>query len=499
MLIAGLDIGTTGCKCSVYSDRGDFIKEAYQEYHATENSGRHELDLELVWEAVQQVVKEACEGVREICAIGITSFGEVFVMADRAGGPLAKAILYTDSRGEEECRQLTAHFGEEKYAEITGVKLHKMMSVSRIMWMKRKYPQIYQNAEYIFLIADYFNYLFCGNALTDYSLAARTAMFDINKLDWSDEILEFAGVDKKKLPRPVPAGTAAGRIRPELAKKLGLSKSVDMVIGCHDQIAAVIGSGIFTPGMAADGTGTVECITPLFQRPVSKEVLYEGGYAIIPYVTEGTFVTYGFSFTGGALLKWYRDKLYTTAYTAECQPGESIYEQLNEGIKEEPTKLLVLPHYSGAGTPYMDDNSRGAIIGLTMETTSAEIYQALMESVAYEMKVNLEELQKAGIRIRQLHATGGGAKSARWLQIKADILNIPISTLSTAQAGTLGCIMLAGVACGIYKDLEEAGKIFVKAEKTYYPREAVHRKYEGMYQKYKRMYAAVRAVLKEEV
>ncbi len=497
MSIAGIDIGTTGCKCSVYSRSGDFIKEAYQEYDIIRNSGQHELDLELVWEAVQAVVKEACEGSSEVQAIGITSFGEVFVMVDKAGRPLTKAMLYTDFRGDEECRQLAEQFGGKQYAKITGVRLHKMMSVSRIMWMKKRFPKLYEEAEYIFLMADYFNYLFCGNALIDYSLAARTAMFDIQKLDWDEGILKFTGVDREKLPRPVPTGTKAGKIRPELATALGLSKAADMVIGCHDQIAAAIGSGILSPGLAADGAGTVECITPLFQMPVSKAVLYEGGYAVIPYVIADTYVTYGFSFTGGALLKWYRDQLCSMEYKEALQPNESIYDRLNREVKDEPGRLLILPHFSGAGTPYMDDGAKGAIIGLTTETTSIEIYQALMEAVAFEMKINLEQLTKAGIQINHLQASGGGAKSALWLQMKADILNIPITSLATAQAGTMGCIMLAGVACGFYTDIHHAKEVFVKQEKTYYPREEFHQKYAIKYGKYKRMYAAVNEVLRD--
>ena len=496
MSIAGIDIGTTGCKCSVYSKEGVFINEAYQEYNIVKNSGQHELDMEMVWNCVLEVVKRACKGAKELQAIGITSFGEVFVMTDIEGKPLRPAMLYTDSRGEGECEKLRKQFGDRKLSEITGVKLHKMMSVSRIMWIKQNDPEAFEKAEFIFLIADYFTYRLCKNALIDYSLAARTAMFDIKRLDWNDEILGFVGVDRKKLPKPVKTGTIAGRMRTELAIELGLPASVEIDIGCHDQIAAAIGSGVLSPGMAADGAGTVECITPCFRKLSEEKVFYQGGYALIPYVVSGAYVTYAFSFTGGALLKWYRDKLCALEYQLSLQRGENIYDKLNEGVKEEPGDLLVLPHFSGAGTPYMDAASKGAIIGLTTETDSLEIYKALMEAVAYEMRINVEELNKSGILINHLHATGGGAKSSIWLQMKADILNLPITSLASTQAGTLGCIMLAGVACGIYKDLEEAGKIFVKTETTYYPREIMSRKYSEHYEKYKKLYTVISEVLK---
>ncbi|MBC7959526.1 MAG: carbohydrate kinase, partial [Vallitaleaceae bacterium] len=150
---------------------------------------------------------------------------------------------------------------------------------------------------------------------------------------------------------------------------------------------------------------------------------------------------------------------------------------------------------SGAATPYMDSYSRGAIVGLTTETTSAEIYRALMEGVTYEMLLNIEHLEQAGIYINELRATGGGATSPIWLQMKADILNKKIVSLGAAQSGTLGCIMLAGVACGIYKNLEEAADVFVKLGDTYTPNQKMHEKYMKYYTQYKRLYAAIKSVI----
>ena len=498
MAIAGIDIGTTGCKCSVYSNEAEFLNEAYQEYDIIKSSGQHELDMEMVWEAVQGVVKKACEKVRDIQAIGITSFGETFVLSGEDGKPLMKAMLYTDSRGDKECLELQEHFGAKKIGQITGVKPHKMMSVSKLMWVTKNKKEIYQKVKHINLIAGYITYRFCGNAMIDYSLAARTMMFDIKKLDWNDEILKFTGIDRNKMPKPVPTGTLAGTIKAEIAKRLGLSSDVKIVIGCHDQVAASIGSGILEPGMAADGAGTVECITPLFQGEPKGDILYDGGYAVVPYVIPKTYVTYAFSFTGGALLKWYRDQLCSMESKLSKNLGVSAYDIFNLKVVDKPTSLLILPHFSGAATPYMDDNSRGAIIGLTTETTSIEIYQALMEAVTYEMNINIEELKKAGINVTHLQATGGGARSPFWLQMKSDILNVSINSLGASQAGTLGCIMLAGVACGIYKDLTQAKEKFIKVEKTYYPRKEMHELYMENYRKYKRLYPAVKEILNND-
>jgi xylulokinase len=247
--------------------------------------------------------------------------------------------------------------------------------------------------------------------------------------------------------------------------------------------------------MAVDGTGTVECITPVFANNIKREPLYEGSYAIVPFLNN-QYVTYAFSFTGGALLKWYRDKLANMESDIARDKGGNPYNYFNSKVDTtKPSGLLILPHFSGAATPYMDGESRGVIIGLTTDTTSIDIYQGLMEGVTYEMLLNMERLLESGIEIRTIRATGGGALSPIWLQMKADILNRPIVSLGAAQSGTLGCIMLAGVACGLYESIDEAEKILVHVNETYIPNLDKHEQYMSLYQKYKKIYDAVKDIL----
>ena len=163
--------------------------------------------------------------------------------------------------------------------------------------------------------------------------------------------------------------------------------------------------------------------------------------------------------------------------------------------KDEPTGLLVLPHFAGAATPYMDTGSKGAILGLTTATTAADIYRACMEGVAYEMRLNYESLSGSGIHFEKLNATGGGARSKLWMQMKADVLDLPITALKTVDAGTVGSAMLTGIAAGLFRDLEDAAAHMVQEMETYYPKAEMHEKYMRIYERYKSVYNAVRPLM----
>ncbi len=174
---------------------------------------------------------------------------------------------------------------------------------------------------------------------------------------------------------------------------------------------------------------------------------------------------------------------------------KSVYEVLEQKMEDSPTGILVLPHFAGAATPYMDSGSKGAIVGLTVGHTASDLYRAMMEGVVYEMHLNMEELNKAGIKFKILRATGGGANSKVWMQMKADILNIPISSLGSSEAGTVGCVMLTAIAVGIYKNIKEASDSLVIELDFYYPRKEQHEAYMKYYKRYKELYKAARPLV----
>ena len=496
MKIAGLDIGTTGCKLTVFDEEGRDLGKAYRDYPVRRRVGGHEIDISALMDSVYAVIREMTAQYSDIGGIGVTSFGETFVMTDDAGTPLHTAMLYTDPRGAEECAELVEKLGADRIARISGLAPHEMYSVCKIMWLKKHQPEVYRAAKHIFLIGDYVAWHLTGEARIDYSLATRSMAFDIGRLTWSEEILDAAGIDVSLLSSPVPTGTAAGCVTRAAAEKTGLNPACRIVTVSHDQVAAAAGAGAFDGETAVDGAGTVECLTPIYDSLPDIAVMSKGFFSVVPYVIPGKYVAYAFSYTGGALIQWCLSTFAKAEAEEAKKKGISVHtllEQQYEG--QEPTGLLVLPHFAGAATPYMDTGSRGAILGLSAGTTLPEIYRACMEGVAYEMRLNYDALADSGIHFTKLHATGGGAKSRVWMQMKADILNLPITSLKTSDAGTVGSAMLTGVAVGVFRDLKEAAAVMVRQRETFDPDPRRHEQYMQIYERYRKVYQAVRPLM----
>ena len=497
MLIGGLDVGTTGCKLTIYNNNGEFIHNEYIEYEVKRENGEHEIDAGAIFESVCTVIEKSCSKYPELSAIGITTFGETFVALDDEDNILLPSMLYTDPRGAEETKELCKKLGEEKITHIAGVKPHPMYSLPKIMWIKKNKPLLYEKIKHILLMEDFIVYMLTGKAYIDYSLAARTLGLDIRKKCWSSEIFEAAGVDTSLLSELVPTGTLAGNVKKEIAEKLGVSEELKIINGCHDQVAAAVGAGIFEVGMAVDGTGTVECVTPMFDKIPENKGIYEEGYAVVPYVFDGTYVCYALSFTGGATLKWYRDNFAKYESKLAEENGENVYAKLDSLVPDRPTDILIMPHFSGAANPYMDNSSRAVILGLTLEHTNYDLYKALMEGVTYEIMTNIEHLESFGIEFKKIVATGGGASSPVWLQIKSDILNRPVTALSAKEAGACGTCMMTAVAIGLCSSLKEAKEIFVLEKKQYIPNNDNTKIYQKKYGAYKKLYDATRPIVEE--
>jgi xylulokinase len=499
MTIGGLDIGTTGCKLTVFDETGRCLGQAYRDYPVSREQTEATMDAAALWHSVLEVISEISGSYPDLAGIGITSFGESFVLLDERDEPLAPVMLYTDPRGREEREQLEESLGSRRIMDICGLRPHEMYSLPKLMWIKNHSPEIFAKARRVCLMGDFAAYMLTRSAKIDYSLASRTMAFDIRGRRWSREIFSAAGISPALFSEPVPDGTAVGRIRPEIAAKTGLRPDTSIIIGCHDQVAAAVGAGVFSDELAVDGAGTVECLTPVFDGIPPMDVMYDGNYAVVPYVIPGTYVCYSFSYTGGALMQWCTETLAKEEKKLAEREGISVNEWLEQAwIRRkgnEPSGMLVLPHFAGAATPYMDMGSKGAVVGLTLATRVEDIYRACMEGVVYEMHLNEEHLAPAGLKYQRLAATGGGARSEVWMQMKADILNCPITALETVNAGTVGCAMLTGVALGIWNSLEDAARAMVHEVRTYEPDVGMHRKYMEIYGRYRRLYDVLRPLM----
>lgn len=537
MAIIGLDVGSTGCKCIIFSDAGKSMAYAYEEY--PRNLSCTTISANTIWDFVGNVLSKAnseynslfiskcenngikiadtdCNGnlkIKEnlnslskensecdilfsddfagqhetVKAICISSFGESFVPVDINGNPLSDIMLYTDSRGQKECENFCNVMDEDEIMKICGVKPHRMYSLPKIEWIRKNDPDVFNKTWKFLLVEDYIIYKLTGETFIDYSLASRTMAFDVTNKCWSKTLLSLAGIDESKLSSPVPSGYIVGTIKDLVADLIGLNKNIRVVTGGHDQVCAAVGAGVVDIGTAIDGIGTVECITPAFSSPILESSFLNNNYACVPYAVPGMYVTYAFNFTGGSLLKWFRDNFAAKEDLLAKETSQSVYKILDDNAAKSPTSVIVVPHFSGSGTPDMNPCDFGTIYGLSFEHGSPEIYRALLEGVTFEMKYNMELLESVGVIIRELRAVGGGAKSKLWLKIKAAITGCTIHQLQLDEAGITGAGIMAAVAIGLFPDLKAACDVFVKIKQTITPDPELTDKYTVMYEKYKEL------------
>ena len=492
MIIGGLDVGTTGCKIALYNEKTELLKTYYCEYDSKHKNGQHEINFCDIKDGVFKLLKEAANEYR-LDALGVTSFGESFVMLDCSDNILENSMLYTDPRGNEECNCLCEKLGVQNLTLQTGAKPHPMYSIYKIMWHKKNTLKAFKKCSRILLGEDFIVYTLTGNAQIDYSLAARTGAFDIEKKEWIKSVLEKAGVGIELMSKPVPMGTVAGMVKENIKELLSIDYDITVVNGCHDQIASMIGSGIFSLNQAMDSTGTVECIPVVLKEKAKNIGFYNSGYSVVPYIFD-LYACYALSFTGGATLKWFRDNFAQSEQKLADEEKKNIYAILDNAVSENPTGILILPHFAGAATPYMDNNSKAAFVGITLETTKFDIYKALMEGTSYEILLNFNRMKALTGEIEEIKATGGGAVSDVWLQIKADILNTEITALSCKEVGAAGTAALAGVAIGAFESLEKVIPKMAQIRKTFKPDANNSAVYSELYKKYANLYEAVKGL-----
>lgn len=407
---------------------------------------------------------------------------------------LNNSIIYLDERGRKEAKYIENKMGMEKVYTITGVFIHPMYALSKIMWLKKHKTKIFKDTWQFMPYSGFVLYKLGAEPHVDYSLASSTMAFDLINKRWSDEILTCAGIDQEKLPPVVPSGKIVGEISTAAAREIGLPEGTVLVAGGHDQPCAALGAGTIKNNIAVDGMGTVECITPVLEKPVISTTMAEHNLVCVPHVIKDMYVTYAYNFSGGSILKWFRDNFAYEEKLLAGRQGLDVYELLIDTATKTPTKLYLLPHFAGSGTPYLDGGSKGVLIGLDLDTTKADIIKAILEGLTYEMMLNLQCLTEAGIYIDELRAVGGGAKSEGWLQLKADMMGKRIVSLNVTEAGTLGAAILAGTAAGVYRSIGDAVESIVEIKDIYYPDLKVNDIYKEKYGVYKNIYPAMKKI-----
>ena len=507
MYLMGLDVGTTGCKAIIFTQKGRIVSSSYGEYKLYHRRPEwSELNPSEVWDTIVKTVRESIEGAvdpKRIAAVSTCVLGEAFIPLDKDGNPLYWSMTTFDARAEEQTKWWEENFGAEEMYKITGQPLTSYMPIytlPKIQWLRENEPKLYRETSKLLCWEDYVNFKLCGKAAIDLSVATRTMMLDIRRKRWSTEILELAGIDESLLPEVYPSGTPIGEVTHEASEETGLAEGTLVVTGGHDQPCGALGAGVIETGPAMDATGTVECIGVLQPSLTLTEKLRIQGFAVHCYVIENEYFMFGFNPCGGVILRWFRDNFAEAERREAKEKGLSVYDILTGEASEAPPGslgLFLLPYFEGSGTPTFNRKARGTILGLTLAHGRREVIRAILEGLTYELRNNIEAIEEQGTEITELRAIGGGARSRFWLKLKADITKRRVVVPNVTEAAALGAAILAGVGAGVYSDAREAVREIYSVKESFTPSVEAGRIYDRYYRVYRMIYGALRDVFEE--
>lgn len=494
MSLLGIDLGTTGCKAGVFGLDGTCVAQAYREYDILHpQPGWSELDPIAVWEKTRAVIAEAVaqSGAHPVTALSISAFGEAFVPVSRNREILGTSILSMDTRGQEYADRLLAEFGQDRFYAINPNLIGVNFSLPKMLWLRDHRPELFERADFFLLWSDFIAFLLGCEPVTNNSHANRTLLFDLDRNDWSDDLLVWSGIPRRKLARVVGGGEIIGTVSAALAGELGLPPGVRVVAGGHDQCCNALGCGAIRAGVTICGTGSYECLTPVYRKPEDPLRMLHEHLNIEHHLLPDLYVSFLYN-QSGLLVKWFRN---TFAKADTATAGARLYQMLDAEMHAEPSRLLVLPHFDPPQWPRYIPDTAGMIVGLKADTTRGEILKAILECTTLYFVDGIEALRRIGCSTTEFIAAGGGAQSDAWLQIKADIFGVPFIRPRITEGGLLGAAMLAGLSTGVLASAEQAVDLFVQRDRVFEPDARRHAAYREKHALYRTLFDANRKIL----
>jgi D-xylulose kinase len=488
-LVLVIDAGTSGCRAIVFDADGELMASAYNEFPtAYPKPDRVEQNAEDWWSAIctsTRAVMEECYDVEgDIEAVTVTNQRETVVAVDGSGKPLRPALVWQDRRAVEECEWLLWNVGAEKIHEVTGLTIDPYFTAPKLLWLKEHEKDIFNKTDLFLLVHDYIIYKLTGRAVTEYSNASRTMLFELLARNWSLELLDKMDIPAEKLPEALPPGSFAAELSAGAADETGLPDGVHVYTGGGDQQCAALGCGVTERGRvkATTGTGT-------FMLAYSKDILFDKKRRVLcsAHVLPDTFVIEASMFTTGAAYRWLRNNFARELLSGDSDP----YESLNaEAENSEPGArgVTFIPHLAGAGAPHWNPKAMGTLHGLSLGHNRGDIVRGMMEGTAVELRKNLEVLTELELAATELRVTGGGARSKLWCQIYADMCGIPVSRSPTEDATALGAAVLAAAGAKIHKNLKEAQEAMIKTGTGLKPNKKIGAFYQNVYDRSLKLY-----------
>ena len=480
MLYVGIDLGTSAVKLLLMDGEGKIQKIVSREYPLYfPHPGWSEQKPEDWYEQVMDGMKELIAEADKSKVAGISFGGQMhgLVILDKEDQVIRPAILWNDGRTYEECDYLNNVIGKEKLSEYTANISFTGFTAPKILWVKNKEPENFKKIVKIMLPKDYIAYKLTGVNCTDVSDASGMLLMDVKNRRWSKEMCEICGISEEMLPKLYESYECVGTVKPEIARELGIPETVKVAAGAGDNAAAAVGTGTVGDGMCNISLGTSGTIFISSEKfGVDKNnALHAFAHA------DGHYHLMGCMLSAASCNKWWMDEIIGTSdYGAEQKKIGALGEN----------HVYFLPYLMGERSPHNNPNARGTFIGMTMDTTRADMTQAVLEGVAFALRDSFEVAKSLGIKIERTKICGGGAKSPLWKKMIANILNLKVDVIESEEGPALGGAMLAAVACGEYKNVEEAAAKIVRIVDTVEPEEELIKKYDERYQQFRQIYPA---------
>lgn len=494
--ILALDLGTTALKIILFDLEGRAIAKSTQEYTLhTPSPVEVELPVETYWNAfkqgVQEVLAKSKANPSHVRAIGISAQGETLIPVDANGDPLMNAIVWLDNRAQKEAEVLADHFGNDNAYKVTGqVEIVPTWPAAKILWLRENMPDLFRKVAKFLLIEDYFICRMTGRYVCEGSLICSTVYWDIIKQVWWDDMLKFLGITDSQLPEIRHSGEVVANLLPGVAAELGLNADTVVTTGALDQACGAVGVGNIAPGVISENTGAALAIcATLSEATFDPSGRMPCHYHAIP----NTYMAHTFT-TGGMVLRWFRDTFCQSEMHVAALSGADAYDLLSreaERVAPGCNGMVMLPHLQGAMAPESNPKAKGVFYGFTLHHEKPHFVRAIMEAIAFAVKRNLDALEDMGIEVKEIRSLGGGSRSSVWSQIKADVTQRPVCTMMNEEAGCLGAAMLAGVAIGAYRSLEEACLNMVDFKKKYKPDATKAKVYRQAYNMYNDLYSSL--------
>ena len=484
-ILLGLDVGTGGARALAMDEKGNVVAETSASYPLhSPRPGWTEQDPADWWRAAKEVLGRVAAKIEgEIVGLGLTGQMHGSVFLDSSDEVIRPALLWNDQRTGEQCEKITRSVGERRLIEIAGNPALTGFQAPKILWLRDEEPENYGKVDCILLPKDYVRLRLTGEHATDASDAAGTLLLDVRRRNWSGEILDAVELPSEWMPTVYEGSESTGTLRKEIAEELGLPAGIPVAAGGGDNAAAAVGTGIVREGLVSSSVGTSGVLfayTDAFSPDPS------GRLHAFCHAMPGAYHLMGVTLSAGGSLAWWREALMDD-YAALVEAASEIAPG-SEG-------LIFLPYLTGERTPLLDPNARGSFFGLTARHDIPHMTRAVMEGVIFSLRDSLEIMRDLGVPVEEVRATGGGARSALWRELQADIYGAPIRRTFSEEGPAYGASLLAGVAANIYGNVREASSLVTLRGEVTEPNSERASAYEEYYGVYRSLYPATREAM----